>query len=200
MGRSCVSAWPTWTHQVRLARVSVTWDLEFDFRWKTYVLDYKTSEGFCEVTNPNPKVRKSGAVGTHFEVRGRIAECRVCQLPVLAAVTAPLFAKRLGCLLSRLAVPKPPSLQRAPVGQGSFVLPWLAGTLQQLRAPMAGRDPPGFWSLRALAKARRERVFVCLINHHRNYSVYTGTHTHTHAHTHNHKPSGHLEDDDEMMR
>ena len=29
-------------------------------------------------TNPNPKVRKSGAVGTHFEVRGRIAECRAC--------------------------------------------------------------------------------------------------------------------------
>ena len=35
--------------------------------------------------DPNPKVRKSGAVGTHVEVRGRIAEGRVCQLPVLAA-------------------------------------------------------------------------------------------------------------------
>ena len=82
----------------------------------------------------------------------------MCQLPVLVA-DRPLFTKRLGYLRSRLTVPKPSSLQRAPAGQGSFVLPWLAETLQQLRAPMAGRDPPGFWSLQALAKARRGRVF-----------------------------------------
>ena len=94
-------------------------------------------------------------------------------MPAARALVAdrPLFTKRLGYLRSRLTVPKPSSLQRAPAGQGSFVLPWLAETLQQLRAPMAGRDPPGFWSLQALAKARRGRVFVCFINHHRDYSV-----------------------------
>ena len=58
----------------------------------------------------------------------------MCQLPVLVA-DRPLFAKRLGYLRSRLTVPKPSSLQRAPAGQGSFVLPWLAEALQQLRAP-----------------------------------------------------------------
>ena len=86
-----------------------------------------------EEATPTPLARGSVAVGTHFEVRGRIPDCRVCQLPVLAA-DRPVVRKATWLFAQSTNRAQTPNLPQA-----SSARPRAIG---QLRAPMAGRDPP----------------------------------------------------------